>query len=79
MDDEYSAGRLLVFTGVFAALQVIFVALRMATRVLNHKAWGWDDIVILIALAGQLGMAGTMIGTTSSSFPPRLFLMADID
>lgn len=66
--DEYSAGRLLVFTGAFAAIQVIFVALRMATRVLNHKARGWDDVVILIALAGQLGMAGTMIGSTSSFF-----------
>lgn len=40
MEKEYSAGKLLVFTGVFAALQVIFVALRMATRVLNHKVRG---------------------------------------
>jgi hypothetical protein len=64
MENEYSAGKLLVFTGVFAALQVIFVALRMATRVLNHKVRGWDDVVILVALAGQLGMAGTMIGLT---------------
>jgi hypothetical protein len=64
--DEYRAGRLLIFTSVFVALQVIFVALRMATRVLNYKARGWDDVVILVALAGQLGLAGTMIGSTLS-------------
>lgn len=67
MENKYSAGRLLVLIGVIAALLIIFVALRMTTRVLNHKIRGWNDVVVLIALARQLGIAGAIIGLAFSS------------
>lgn len=62
MDIPYIGNRLLIFTGVFAGIQVFFVALRLLTRVQYPKAWGWDDVVVLFALAGQLAIAGTTIG-----------------
>ncbi|EED20662.1 integral membrane protein [Talaromyces stipitatus ATCC 10500] len=62
MSNPYIGDRLLIFTSVFASIQVFFVALRLLTRIQFPKAWGWDDVVILIALAGQLGIAGATIG-----------------
>lgn len=62
MDVPYIGDRLLVFTSVFAGIQIFFVALRLLTRVQYPKAWGWDDVVILVSLTGQLAIAGTSIG-----------------
>uniref|UniRef100_A0A093XS20 Rhodopsin domain-containing protein n=1 Tax=Talaromyces marneffei PM1 TaxID=1077442 RepID=A0A093XS20_TALMA len=61
MDVPYIGDRLLIFTSVFAGIQIFFVALRLMTRVQNPKTWGWDDVVILVSLAGQLATAGTTI------------------
>lgn len=62
MDVPYIGDRLLIFTSVFAGIQIFFVALRLLTRVQYPKAWGWDDVVILVALVGQLAIAGASIG-----------------
>lgn len=68
MDVPYIGDRLLIFSSVFAGIQIFFVALRLLTRVQYPKAWGWDDVVILVSLAGQLAIAGASIGSSTPHF-----------
>lgn len=59
---EYIGWKLEVFTALFVPIQIFAVALRGYTQWLTQKPWGWDDLMVLIALGFQLIMAGVELG-----------------
>ena len=53
---EQSIGPTLVaISAVFITLDIIFVGLRFYSRRLNNTPWGWDDTLMIPALALNLG------------------------
>lgn len=67
-DSEYIGNRLLIFTAVFLPLQIVCVGLRYLTLYFAPKSWGWDDLVIFVALAEQLAMAAIAFGLLSLDY-----------
>lgn len=62
---EYRGKEVLIFTIAFLPPQIFCVALRFFVRYMKKIAWGLDDAVVLLALAGQIALAGVIIGTQS--------------
>lgn len=42
--------------------QVICVVLRLFVRYRSKMKFGFDDLVVVVSLLGQLGLAGVIIG-----------------
>lgn len=60
-DGEYAGYTLVVFTGIFIPVQIMFVGLRFYARYTLH-AWGWDDLIVLVSLVMQLIIGALCIG-----------------
>ncbi|EEH20895.1 hypothetical protein PABG_03126 [Paracoccidioides brasiliensis Pb03] len=55
--------RALVVITVFPSISLVLVALRMVSRSLS-KNWGWDDVLVIIAMVMSIGMCATSWGYT---------------
>jgi hypothetical protein len=62
VDSTYGGHSALVFTGIFLALQLIVVWLRYITKLIVRVKWGYDDILVLVSLVLQIGLAGIAFG-----------------
>jgi hypothetical protein len=52
----------IAFTAVFLPFVLLFVGLRFYTRHMKGTAWGFDDVLVLIAALGQIGLAAISLG-----------------
>jgi hypothetical protein len=59
---EYSGEKLLVLTIALIPVQVICVGLRLLVRHRSQMKFGFDDLVVVVSLMGQLALAGVIIG-----------------
>jgi hypothetical protein len=59
---EYSGKKLFVLTIALVPAQVICVVLRLFVRYRSKMKFGFDDLVVVVSLLGQLALAGVIIG-----------------
>ena len=64
---EYCGGQLLGTCIAFMLLGTIFVTLRFYTRLTTEAKQGWDDVLIVPALAANIALQGSCIGKMSHS------------
>jgi len=69
VDSTYGGRPALVFTAVFLAIQLIVVWLRYMTKFIVNVKWGYDDVLVLVSLLLQIGLAAIAFG---KSLPSRL-------
>lgn len=62
VDPTYGGHSALVFTGIFLTLQLIVVWLRYITKLIVRVKWGYDDILVLVTLVLQIGLAAIAFG-----------------
>ncbi|KAE9375179.1 hypothetical protein N431DRAFT_531070 [Stipitochalara longipes BDJ] len=60
-DPSYDGHSAIAFTGFFLALQIIFVSLRGGTKWFIKGIWGYDDLLVLITLVFQIGIAAVSL------------------
>jgi hypothetical protein len=61
-DPSYDGHSALAFTGFFLAVQIIFVSLRVGTKWFIKGIWGYDDLMVLVTLLFQIGIAAIAVG-----------------
>ncbi|KAN0113246.1 hypothetical protein V8E51_006197 [Hyaloscypha variabilis] len=66
-DPSYDGHSALAFTGLFLAVQIIFVSLRVGTKWFIKGIWGYDDLMVLLTLLFQIGIAAIAFDALTNS------------